>query len=455
MNENLMLEILQVNAEANTQLNVGGEYDLAGKMHEFGKGSYSTVFLVKGLVTRVLYSQTWDNAGDTLVLTDTCCMKVLTNPTNLPDDTLMKRATREYELLLATSCKQRPTPTPIALGVLHSGSGIQPAILMDNAWPETPWLYTLSLKDIGSILGRGITFERLSFAARLGVHLCASLACIHECGVVVRDLKPDNILIHLQAVPGWPIIEHVTILDLGSAGQIGESDEPFDARNLSLASHIYGAPEIFDFNIDNSGTIIPGELYKYRNSLAPDIWSLGTILYHVATDIDPDFAPTIIDGEEAILQDNKQRQMQWADQVCSYMPHLKLTEPEAPTYYDTLQAIIRLCCTFDPEKRMEQASLDAIKSRLNDLPAPSIQAREQNCDRRIAPSEVALDDFTRLLEFSEFLGVGMAELRHFMQVFGLELTGPRAMSLDQLFAIKSLVGSRRAAAPAPWRAQPR
>ncbi len=99
---------------------------------------------------------------------------------------------------------------------------------------------------------------------RLGEALCRGVACLHAEGFVHRDLKPSNILVLADGMP--------KIIDLGLARSLIDGEM---GMTLSREGTVIGTP----------GFMAPeqaaGELRKI--GLPTDVWTLGVLLYYLAT----------------------------------------------------------------------------------------------------------------------------------------------------------------------------
>src|SRR5207253_6375466 len=105
-------------------------------------------------------------------------------------------------------------------------------------------------------------------AALIGIDLCRALAAIHAAGLIHRDVKAQNVM----RQDGGRIV----LMDLGT----GRDIDPGRHRGLvDLAgTPLYLAPEIFE----GAGA-----------SERTDLYSLGVLLYHLATGTFPVRATTI------------------------------------------------------------------------------------------------------------------------------------------------------------------
>jgi eukaryotic-like serine/threonine-protein kinase len=88
--------------------------------------------------------------------------------------------------------------------------------------------------DFSKVLERPLSVPA---AIHFGWQLCEGLEQLHGCGIVVRDLKPSNILVDVRG--------HLVLSDFGIA-KVGDTDTTTTATGAQKGSAHYMAPEQFD-----------------------------------------------------------------------------------------------------------------------------------------------------------------------------------------------------------------
>jgi serine/threonine-protein kinase len=130
-------------------------------------------------------------------------------------------------------------------------------------------------------------------AAEIGAAIAEGLAAAHAKGIIHRDLKPENIFLTGDG--------RVKILDFGIAQLIREDPPSQDIDTSSLPT----APLKTDPHavVGTAGYMAPEQLRGEPVDATTDIFSLGTLLYEMATGRPAFIRGTVIDSLSAILTD--------------------------------------------------------------------------------------------------------------------------------------------------------
>jgi hypothetical protein len=158
-------------------------------------------------------------------------------------------------------------------------------------------------------LGRGpLSTERL---IETGVAIADALAAAHARGVIHRDIKPENLI---RTPDGG-----VKILDFGVAHEI---DSAANATRLTMDGALLGTP----------GYMSPEQIRHEPIDGRSDVFSLGTVLYELATGTHP-FAS--------------------ADPAATLA---NVLERDVPPFASPIDPIVRRCLQKRPEARYSTAS---------------------------------------------------------------------------------------------------
>ncbi|MFW6023874.1 MAG: serine/threonine-protein kinase, partial [Myxococcota bacterium] len=128
--------------------------------------------------------------------------------------------------------------------------------------------------DLGGVIKQSGGMD-LVRAARICAQICASLAEAHACGIVHRDVKPENVMVtRARSDPDF-----VKVLDFGLA-KLREGSDP--TATVTRAGHIVGTPYYM------APEQIRGEAVDGRS----DVYSVGAVLYRALTGAPPYWAPS-------------------------------------------------------------------------------------------------------------------------------------------------------------------
>jgi len=176
--------------------------------------------------------------------------------------------------------------------------------------------------------------------ARIGVDVLAALTAAHKMGVVHRDVKPSNVLIHG---------DRVVLTDFGAAAI--QSDPRLTSSGMLLGTPAYLAPER-----------ARGEAARAES----DLWSLGATLY------------AAVEGHPPYDGDNPH----------AVLYALVTREPRSPVRAGPLAPVLMGLLHHDPSKRLgPQLAADAL-SRVAGILPPWKQSAASAVDEPVASPEL-------------------------------------------------------------------
>lgn len=365
------LSPIRVNGDTLTGLETDRRYPIQNEPKPLARDSFWSSYLLQGVTRGITPGKPWDPDA-TIVFTDKCRMKIFgeghyASPTY---EKTMTHAEREYDMLLAATSSRHSVPTPLALVELYRSDGSKmPAILEEFvSEPHEQWT-VLSVSDLvvnaALVFGPPFSYRRLKFAASIGLRLCDILADIHSCGIVIRNLKPDNTILCIRELSADPDVRHVMILDLDSASFICMPDRAdLQKESVAFASGSYGAPEVFDCAVTSDGDIVSGGAFSYRSSPSVDLWSLGAILYYVITGEPPMYTSPYRPAVSTSYNEEFRLNFMWPKRDGLRIPIVDDPEPGAWPLLIALQGIVRRCTEYDPRERLFLTSVDGVRISL-------------------------------------------------------------------------------------------
>lgn len=178
---------------------------------------------------------------------------------------------------------------------------------------------------------------RVSEAARIGCELCSALSAVHAAGLIHGDIKPQNVIREDDG--------RIVVIDFGSACEISR---PTRTQRRITGTPLYLAPEVMS---DGAA------------SVASDIYSVGVLLFHLASGDYPVPADSVDELAEAHARRTLRR--------------LKTVRPNLP---DEFCQLVDRALNIDAHARYESA--DQMHSALSRVAA---QSGVVNTSRFITP----------------------------------------------------------------------
>jgi TolB-like protein/Flp pilus assembly protein TadD len=202
-----------------------------------------------------------------------------------------------------------------------------PNIVTLHSLEEAAGMRFLTMELVqGRTLDRLIVSDGLGFEELLGyaLPLTAALGAAHERGIVHRDLKPGNVMVTEDG--------RIKLLDFGLATSASE--------NASLAAAEAGT------GLSREGTLLgtfrymsPEQLQGRRPDCRSDVFSMGMVLYQLATGHLPFGGETFAEVSSAILRDRP--------------AELSELRPDLPR---PLSVVVMRCLEKDPARRTASAA---------------------------------------------------------------------------------------------------
>ena len=232
-----------------------------------------------------------------------------------------------------------------------------------GATPEGDHFYIMEYLDgrtLASILAKETTLDVMR-ALHVGAQIAKALAAAHACGVIHRDLKPDNIM--LMAKLGDP--DFVKVLDFGLAKMMeANASSVKTAYGVLLGTPQYMSPEACESKRD----------IDHRT----DIYALGVLLFQMVTGVLPFDGETM--GEVLVKQ------------VTALPPAPRGLNPAIPP---SVEQVLLRCLAKPVDGRFQ--TMMALRDALLDPEAYLRGSPPIAPARSVAPGEAKVDARTMLM----------------------------------------------------------
>ena len=232
-------------------------------------------------------------------------------------------------------------------------------------------------------------------AACMGLQVAGALAAAHQAGVIHRDVKPENVMIHEG---------RLKLTDFGIA-------QLLDTQGMTTTGQVLGSP----------GHMAPEQIEGKDCTAKTDIFALGTVLYLLTT------------GELPFAGRNPH-------QVLKQIVEGKFRDPlqVCPAAGAQMAGILRRCLSVDPEARYESA--EALSRDLREFVADA-GIHDPDATLRAyldAPDEFAAAFSKDVIDHQVKLGERAAEARnypkareHWNRVLAIDESNARVLAAVQ------------------------
>jgi eukaryotic-like serine/threonine-protein kinase len=232
--------------------------------------------------------------------------------------------------------------------------------------------------------------------ASLAAQVADALEHAHEHGIIHGDVKSANVVVTPQG--------RVKVLDFGLAQRLPQDD-------LSKLTHSRSSLREIGPIAGTLPYLAPELLRGRAASVRTDLWSLGVVLYEMATGDLPFKGDTAFEISMGIMVDSP-----------------ALIPPQVPP---EVRPVVERCLEKDPARRYQRAAEVRYDLRTPGLSAPGARAHVPRLHRRVWMSAISIVTVTVLI------GLGIPAARHklFQKTPAADLSGVPSLSQQMVLGV--------------------